>query len=112
MTAGQRYESTVAIELLEAGLERLWFDALAGDRGYSTHNVRDWLARNEIAAVIPRQGTERGPRNYDEAAYRHRNVVERTINRLKRYRRIATRSDKLRTSYQAMLTLACILEWL
>lgn len=62
--------------------------------------------------MIPRQGTERGPRNYDEAVYRHRNVVERTINRLKRYRRIATRYDKLRTSYQAMLTLACILVWL
>jgi transposase len=36
----------------------------------------------------------------------------RTINRLKRYRRIATRSDKLASSYLAMVTLACILEWL
>ncbi|HUZ03384.1 MAG TPA: transposase, partial [Thermomicrobiaceae bacterium] len=39
-------------------------------------------------------------------------IIERTINRLKRYRRIATRYEKLAVTYLAMLTLACILEWL
>jgi transposase len=38
--------------------------------------------------------------------------VERTINRLKRYRRIATRYEKLAASYLALVTIACILEWL
>jgi transposase len=44
--------------------------------------------------------------------YRERNVVERTINRLKRYRRIATRYEKLASRYQAMITFACIMEWI
>lgn len=63
-------------------------------------------------AVIPKRRDEHGPDGYDRALYRERNVVERTINRLKRYRRIATRYEKLASSYQAMLTIACILEWI
>jgi transposase len=39
-------------------------------------------------------------------------IIERTINRLKRYRRIATRYEKLAANYLAMVTIACILEWL
>ena len=112
LTAGQRHERVMAIPVLEAGLQRMWMDALAGDRGYSSHAIRDWLAKREIKAVIPKQKNETGPDDYDERAYRERNIVERTINRLKRYRRVATRYEKLAASYLAMVTIACILEWL
>ncbi len=44
--------------------------------------------------------------------YRQRNIVERAINRLKQFRRIATRYEKLAANYTAMLTIACILLWL
>lgn len=112
VTAGQRHESVIAIELLEAGLTRLWFEALAGDRGYSTTAIRDWLAEHEIQAVIPKRENEVGPDTTDNDLYRERNVIERTINRLKRQRAVATRYDKLATSYLAMVTIACIIEWL
>jgi transposase len=49
---------------------------------------------------------------FDRAAHRERNVVERTINRLKQHRAIATRYDKLAARYHAMLTIAAILLWL
>lgn len=62
--------------------------------------------------MIPKRDDEMGPKQYDREAYRERSVVERTINRLKRYRRIATRYEQLAVSYLAMVTLACILEWL
>ena len=39
-------------------------------------------------------------------------MIERSINRLKRHRRIATRYEKLAVTYLAMVTIACILEWL
>ncbi len=44
--------------------------------------------------------------------YRQRNVIERAINRLKQFRRIATRYEKLAANYTAMIPLACILLWL
>src|SRR5699024_267320 len=52
LTAGQRHESPQAIPLLEQSLERMWSDAVAGDKGYSANDLRDWLAEREIDAVI------------------------------------------------------------
>lgn len=110
LTAGQRHESPQAIPLLEHALEHMWPDAVAGDKGYSASDLRAWLTDHEIAAVIPTRDNERD-QDYDREAYRERPMIERTINRLKRYRRIATRYEKLASSYLAMVTLACILEW-
>jgi len=75
--------------------------------------VRSYLRRRGIRAVIPRRANEsrRGVR-FAREAYRARNVVERTINRLKQYRAIATRYEKLQETYHALLVIACILLWL
>ncbi len=112
MTEGQRHESPQAIPLLGRMTDRMWPDAVAGDKGYSGAELRNWLLHRDIEAVIPYRADEMGPRPYDRDLYRERPVIERTINRLKRFRRIATRYDKLATSYLAMVTLAMILEWL
>lgn len=112
LTAGQRHESAQAVVLLEETLERMWPDAVAGDRAYSTIDIRNWLTGHEIEAVIPYRDNESGPKDYHREAYRDRPIIERTINRLKRYRRIATRYEKLAETYLAMVTIACILEWL
>jgi transposase len=88
-------------------------DRIVGDTGYTGRPVRAYLRRRGIRAVIPRRCTEarRGVR-FDRAAYRERNRIERTINRLKQHRAIATRYEKLAVSYHALLTIACILLWL
>jgi transposase len=112
LTAGQRHESTQAIPLLERTTDRMWPEAVAGDKGYSSADVRNGLMQREIEAVIPSRENEMGSHDYDRDAYRERPVIERAINRLKRYRRIATRYDKLASSYLTMTTIACILEWL
>nr|WP_201360144.1 transposase [Dictyobacter formicarum] len=54
--------------------------------------------------------TRTGP--FNRALYKERNVVERTINRLKHFRRVATRYEKRAVNFLAMVTLACILLWL
>ena len=79
---------------------------MVGDKGYTGQAVRAYMRRRGIGAVIPRQAKEaqRGTR-LDRAAYRERNRVERTINRLKQYRAIATRYDKLKGTFHALLTL-------
>jgi transposase len=112
VTAGQRHESPEAIPLLERALHRMWPDAVAGDKGYSSSTLRNWLGEREIEAVIPYRTDELGPHEYDKDLYRERPKIEQTINRLKRFRRVATRYEKLTTSYLAMVTLAMILDWL
>lgn len=112
LTEGQRHEAPQAIPLLERMTARMWPDAVAGDKGYSSAEIRNWLLHRDIDAVIPYREDEMGSHSYDRALYRERPVIERTINRLKRFRRIATRYDTLATSYLAMVTLAMILEWL
>lgn len=112
LTAGQRHESTIAHDLLDDALHRLWPDAVAGDKASSTAAIRTRLQAREIEAVIPKRENELGSHEDDPTAYRGRPIIERTFNRLKRFRRIATRYEKLAATYLAMVTLACILEWL
>jgi transposase len=120
LTAGQRQEAIQVPALLERGAvtrprgrPRVRPDRVAGDKGYTGQPIRTYLRRRGIGAVIPRRTNEsrRGTR-FDRIAYRERNVVERTINRLKQHRAIATRYEKLEVSYHALLTIACILLWL
>lgn len=121
LTAGQRHEAPQVPTLLEQGAvkrpgrgrPRVRPDRAAGDKGYTGTPVRAYLRRRGIGAVIPRHRTEarRGVR-FDREAYRERNIVERTINRLKQYRAIATRYEKLQETYHALLVIASILLWL
>jgi transposase len=120
LTPGQRNEATQVQTLLEQGAvarpcgrPRLRPDRIAGDKGYTGKRIRGYLRRRGIGAVIPRLRHEprRGVR-FDRAAYRRRNAIERTIGRLKQFRAIATRSDKLADHFGALLTIACIRLWL
>ncbi len=120
LTAGQRPEQTAFRPLMERGAvkragrgrPRLRPKRLAADKGYSSGAVRPYLRRRGSGAVIPRKSNERRAGRFDRSAYRERTVIERTINRLKQFRRIATRYEKRAATYLAMLTLASILLWL
>lgn len=83
-----------------------------GDKAYSSRRVRRYLRQHGIGATIPKQRDEHPQRVFDRALYRERNRVERGINRLKQYRRVATRYEKLAVNYLAMVTIAAILMWL
>jgi transposase len=119
LTAGQRHEQTTFEPLMErgavkrarGGCPRMRPDRVAGDKGCSSRKIRRYLRRRHIGVVIPHKNRERRGR-FDKAAYRQRNVVERLINRLKQFRRVATRYEKRAVNYLAMLTIAAILLWL
>jgi len=82
--------------------------AVAGDKAYSTHAIRDWLRNHGVKDVIPRRSNERRTTRFAKQAYRKRNIMERVIGRLKECRRIATRYAKTKEHYVAMIKIAAI----
>jgi transposase len=120
LTPGERNEKAALPELMAQGAvkragrgrPKLRPASVVGDRGYSARRVRADLRRRGIRPIIPQLRTEKTPRLMDWGMYRERNVVERLVGRLKEYRRIATRYDKLAASYLAFVQLAAIRMWL
>ncbi len=74
--------------------------------------VRQELRRRGITPVIPQRRNEKRCFRFNRGLYRERNRVERLINRLKQFRRVATRYEKCAHNYLAMLIIAAILSWL
>jgi transposase len=120
ITAGQCHEAVVFEELMEQGAIRrpgvgrpqLRPKRIVGDKGYSSKRIRSYLRRRGIRYTIPRRKDQCRSGPFDKEAYRQRNLVERCINRLKQYRRVATRYEKLAENYLAMVHIAAILIWL
>jgi len=120
LTPGQQHELSVAEQLMEQGAvqrgrkgrRRLRPKRVAGDKGYSFRKYRQYLRRHGIRITIPRKKNEHRTGPFDRQVYRQRNQVERLFNRLKQFRRVATRYEKRAVNYAAMLTIAMILLWL
>jgi transposase len=120
LTPGQQHETTVFEQLLQKpqlkragrGRRRWRPGRVVGDKGYSSSKIRRWLHSHGIAVTIPRRRTEKHRGAFDQAIYRERNRVERLINRLKQFRRLATRYEKRAANYRAMWLLGFILLWL
>ena len=100
----------MAKALIEAAAGR--FDRLIADRGYDSNAVRAAIAELGAETVIPATTSRRAPIPYDRIAYRARNLVERLWCRLKDWRRVATRYDKLAANYlSGALIAATITFW-
>jgi len=67
---------------------------LHGDKGYDSDDIRRDLIDRGIEPVIPPRSNRKTPIEYDREAYKRRNLIERCVNRLKQFRRIATRYEK------------------
>jgi transposase len=120
ITAGQRHEAIAferlmtqaAVQRLERGRPKQRPHRIVADKGYSSRKIRAYLRRRGIRHTIPHKANEHRTGPFNRALYRSRNIVERLINRLKQYRRIATRYEKRAENYLAMLLLAAIIAWL
>ena len=87
-------------------------DALLADKGYDSDAVRDTLTSMDVEAVIPARRNRRNPAAHDRLKYRWRNQIERLFNKLKNWRRVATRYDKTAESYIGFVCLASVLLWI
>jgi len=84
---------------------------LLADKGYDANSLRDRLAETKTEAVIPSTRSREAPIPDDAEAYRDRNRIERAFGRLKDWRRIATRYDKLARNFASAVALAAVIIW-
>jgi transposase len=103
LTPGQAHDLTCAQPLLDQADPQ----ALIGDKAYDADPLIDILTERGIDPVIPPKANRKTPRPCDFALYCERNLVERFFNKLKHFRAIATRYDKLARNFLAGIQLAC-----
>jgi putative transposase len=84
---------------------------LLADKGYDANSLRSRLAQSKTEAVIPSTRSRKTPIPHDTEAYRERNRIERAFGRIKDWRRIATRYDKLAINFASAVALAAIILW-
>ena len=108
LTGGQEHEVTQAAELISGTKS----EHVIADRAYDTDHVRELVVDNGAVPVIPSRSNRREPHSYDEYLYRERHLVECFIGKIKHYRRIFSRFDKLASRYLGFLHFAGALVWL
>lgn len=103
LTGGQVADITQGPALIDT----IVGDAVIADKGYDSDAFVETITKTGAKAVIPPRRKRLKPRDFDREQYKARNLVERFFCRLKQFRRIATRYDKLAQRFNAFLNLAC-----
>jgi transposase len=101
LTAGQIHDLTCAQELIENADPQ----ALIADKAYDADRLIDSLVEQKVTPVIPPKANRKTKRECDFALYRERNLIERFFNKIKHFRAIATRYDKLARNFLAAVQL-------
>ena len=104
-TGGNIFDSKVAVDLL-SDLDISNSTVLA-DKAYGTSEIRDYISSQKTAYQIPPKSNTKNPWECDFWHYKERHVVECFFQKLKQFRHIATRYDKLSCCFQAFAYLAC-----
>ena len=102
LTPGQAHDLACAQPLVDTADP----DALLGDKAYDADAFVDTLPQRGITPVIPPKANRKNPRACDFALYCERNLIERFFNKLKHFRAVATRYDKLARNFLAGVQLA------
>lgn len=97
----------VAAELIEGFAPEICL----ADAAYDSKALRGALLERGTTPAIPNNPTRKHPHPFDRAAYRQRNAIERTFCRLKDWRRIATRYDRLAINFLAAVTIAATVSY-
>ena len=105
LTPGQAHDGRQFESLYESLDRDNVLESAALDRGYDADRIRERLALDGVEPVIPPISSRSKKLHYDKERYRERNRIERFFNKIKNFRRIATRYDKLRKTFFAAVYL-------
>ena len=108
LTPGPQHDITQA-EALRSSYRS---EYVIADKGYDAQSFIGRLTEDGIVAVIPPRSNRKEPREYDTHLYQERHVVECFIGKIKHYRRVFSRFDKLASRYLGFLQFAATLIWL
>lgn len=108
LSAGQAHD-LIAAPALIAGLKSRH---VVADRGYDSDAFLDLIRANGAKAQIPSTRSRKVQRSVNRRIYRQRNLVERYFNKLKHFRRVATRFEKLARNFLAAVALASARLWM
>ena len=108
LTGGHVHDSIPAIDLLENAVA----DYVLADRGYDSKEIVDFIESRGAKPVIPSRGNSKNPRIYSKYLYKKRHLIECFFSKIKHYRRVATRYEKLANNFRSMVLLAFIMVWI
>ena len=106
ITGGNVYDSTQAEKLLHYMIRKGVY--VLGDKAFNSEQILNSIEKNRAISVISSRKNCREQREYHKDIYKNRNQIERFFNRLKQFRRIATRYDKLLLSFLSLVQLATV----
>jgi transposase len=109
LTAGQTHDGQIADTLLDHLGPRT---IVLADKAYDTDRIRELIQDQGATPNIPPKSNRRWKPCFSKRLYRERNLIERFFSKLKHFRRVATRYDKLATNFLAMVQLASMRLWL
>ena len=110
ITGGEVHDCKVAVEFIRKLPEA---DYIIADKGYDSEELRMLIRNKSSTPIIPRKNNSTiGNADIDWGLYKYRHSVENVFARLKHFRSIATRYDKLKRNYASMLAMACSFLWL
>ncbi|WP_435274405.1 IS5 family transposase [Psychrobium sp. nBUS_13] len=110
LTGGEVDDSKEAINLIDL-LPSCGY--IIADKGYDSETIREQISDKLSLPVIPRkQNSKVGNTDIDWCLYKYRHLVDNVFARLKQYRGIATRYDKLQVNYESTVALGCSMIWL
>jgi len=108
VTSGEASDFKQALPLLKDEKS----EYVLADRGYDSDEIVNYIKEMSAVPVIPPRANRIKLRDYDKIIYKERNLVERLFNRLKQFRRIATRFEKIQINFEALIYLASSYLWL
>ena len=108
MTAGQTHDGQIAGKLLDHLGPRT---IVLADKAYDADRIRELIQEQGATPNIPPKSNRKWKPCFSKRLYRERNLIERFFSKLKHFRRVATRYDKLATNFMAAVQLAAIVSY-